>query len=272
MKINLFDSHVHSDNSHDGKNPIMFITDKAMENGIMGLSITDHFECDDIENLHKHRQAIKQSVFETELANTTYYGKIRLTKGIELGQASFRPDIATKMLSDNNFDFVLGSIHKLRDTEDFAYVNFDDTDIVIRDIMDKYFEECLELAKTADFDSLAHLGYPIRYIWGKYRIPFNLNLCSDIIDEILKVLITRGKALEINTSGMRTPLAKTNPDFDVLKRYRDFGGELVTIGSDAHMANDMCYAFDLVMDKMLEYGYKNFAFYRERKPVMLKII
>ncbi len=272
MKINLFDSHVHSDNSHDGKNPIMYICEYAKDNRIMGFSITDHFECDETQNMEKQCQAIKQSVFETELANTTFSSKIRLTKGIELGQPHYQPEISDKILNDHKFDFVIASVHKNKNQNDFAYINFDDHEIVIKNVMEEYFLSCLELAKYNKFDSFAHLGYPIRYIWGKYRIPFDINLHIDIIDEILKTLIANNKALEINTGGMRTPLAQANPDFDILKRYKDFGGELVTIGSDAHIATDMCYAFDIVMEKMLELGYKYFAFYKERQPVMLKII
>jgi len=236
----------------------------------MGLCITDHFECDS-QSIDESIQAIKQSLFEAELANTTYGMQVRVTKGIELGQPYAHPDVAEKALSLGKFDFVIGSVHGITDGTDLCLLDFNRPDIVITEVLEDYYKCCVKLAQWNGFDSLAHLGYPERYIWGKCRIPVNIEPYRDLIDEVLNTLIDNGKALEINTSGLRT-IGKTIPDMSIVKRYRELGGELITLGSDAHYAEHLAYGFDDTMDQLLKLGFRYFTVYRNREPLMLRIL
>ena len=95
---------------------------------------------------------------------------------------------------------------------------------------------------------------------------------SDHIDAILNCIIDNGKSLEINTQGIRRGLKKSAPEFDIVKRYKDLGGELITIGSDGHSAEEVGADIDDTMDRMMSLGYRYFAFYRNREPIMLRII
>lgn len=271
MKVNLFDSHVHSDNSPDGHHAIFYLCEKARENRITGFCVTDHFECDS-SDIESQELAIRQSVFETERAKLTFGNDIRMAKGIELGQGHIRPEIAKKVLASADFDFVIGSVHTLPDGSDFYYINYDNPDIIISDILMKYYQSQYEMAVWNGFDSLGHMGYPERYIWGNYRIPINNEPYRELIDETLRMLIANGKSLEVNTGALRKGLGKTTADRTVLARYRELGGELITLGSDAHLAQDMANGFDDAMDMLLTLGYRHFAFYSKRQPVMLKIL
>ncbi|MEG1942796.1 MAG: histidinol-phosphatase HisJ family protein [Angelakisella sp.] len=272
MKINLFDSHVHSDNSHDGHHSVLYLCEKARDNRIMGLCITDHFECE-AKDIAKQEIAIKQSAFEVERARLTTFGSdVMITKGIELGQGQMRPDIAASITESTDFDFVIGSMHVLPDGTDYFYLNYDDPQVVISDILMQYYKDQYDMAVWNGFDTLGHLGYPERYIWGNYRIPVNNAPYREIIDETLKVLISNGKSLEVNTAGLGSGLGKTTADRETLIRYRELGGELITIGSDAHTAQKMGNCFDNAMDMLTSIGFRYFAFYRHRKPVMLGIL
>ena len=83
------------------------------------------------------------------------------------------------------------------------------------------------------------MTYPLRYIVGEHGIPVDMSKFSDKVDEILSLLVKNEKALEINTSGLRQKLGKTMPEEDVVRRFKQLGGEFVTVGSDAHYAKDI---------------------------------
>ena len=124
--------------------------------------------------------------------------------------------------------------------------------------------------RFSDFDSLGHLDYVTRY--GESEKPFpSYRMFGDIIDEILRVLIARGKALEVNTAGYRKALRQPNPEPAILRRYRELGGELVTIGADAHAAKDLGKSCGQAMELLRELGFKAAAYYERHQPVMVDL-
>ena len=89
---------------------------------------------------------------------------------------------------------------------------------------------------------------------------------QDVIDEILKALIARGKGIEINTGGLKYGLGHPNPTEAILKRYHKLGGEIITIGSDAHAPEHVAYDFDKVPGILREAGFKYFTVFKKRQP------
>ena len=142
-------------------------------------------------------------------------------------------DVATseEILANLPYDMVIGSVHNFQNEQDFMYLDYSQWDIT--DLMNKYFDELIKLARWAKFDTLAHMTYPLRYIVGEHGIPVDMSKFSDKVDEILSLLVKNEKALEINTSGLRQKLGKTMPEEDVVRRFKQLGGEFVTVGSDA---------------------------------------
>lgn len=199
MYMNLFDSHVHSDNSHDGEHSITFLCEHAEQKKLMGLCITDHYELD--QNLAQADLCLRNSFMETGKARQAFDYRLVVMNGIEMGQAIQNKEKAQEILRRYRFDFVLGSLHCIRGMDDFAYIDFSDLDVDV--ILTRYFEEILELCQWGQFDSLAHLTYPLRYITGQYHIPVDLSRYDSIIDEILRTLAQKGLGLEINTAGLR---------------------------------------------------------------------
>jgi histidinol-phosphatase (PHP family) len=121
------------------------------------------------------------------------------------------------------------------------------------------------------FDSLGHLTYPVRYICGKYGKKLDMTVFSEVIDEILVTLIKNNKALEINTSGCRQKLNATMPDESIVKRYKELGGKLITVGSDAHYAEHLGADIDKAYEIALRCGFTEVAVYQDRTPTLIPI-
>lgn len=272
MFHNLFDSHTHSENSPDGKHSVTFMVENAYQRGLQGLSVTDHFECDCWEeDAYLMRQ--KQSSLDVAKTRAAFRNRLILTHGIELGNPHHSYTVAQDVLCSQRFDFVLASLHRMRDWKnfydlDYAKLSASDVHGMIR----QYFTELLEIVSWGNFDSLAHFTLPVRYLVNRCGIPIDFYRYQEQIDEILRLLAHTGRALEINTSGLRSRLQETLPPKWIIQRFQRWGGEKVTIGSDAHSALDIGEGIAAAMQQLQSLGMQYFAFYRSRKPVMLKII
>ena len=269
--LNVFDSHVHTDNSPDGFHSITHLCEMAVAAGVMGVAITDHYECNRAA-AGNYDVRLRQSLFETTKARVPFGGCLHIARGIELGQGHLAPEQAERVLSGNRFDVVLGALHTDRNGIPFCDMDFNDPDLVITQVLENYFPSTLEMVRWGRFDVLAHLGQPEQYIWGQYRIPVNLEPHMDTVEEILKALISEGIALEVNTSGLRHPSGFTFPREHIVRLYRQLGGELITIGSNAHHADSVGMGFDTAMQMLRSLGFEYFAFYSGHKPIMLKLI
>ncbi len=267
---NLVDLHTHTDNSFDGHHSTMFLCETAYMKGLRAVAFTDHLEMDAFYKGSFDRTAI-QSFFEVAKARSAFNGKLLVCVGAELGQAVYDKRVSEKLLETMNYDFVIGAIHNLPEIEDFYYMNFDDESIDYMALLEQYFEWELKLAQWAKFDTLAHLTYPLRYIVGKYKKPVDMSEFSEIIDEILITLVKNEKALEINTAGLRQPIGVTSPDEGIIRRYKELGGRLITIGSDAHYAEHLGAGIDKGYELALKCGFDKVAVYQNRTPTLIPI-
>ena len=268
MYLNLFDSHTHTDNSPDAVSSPMMLCEAAVEYGFSGIAVTDHcnMELFDRDN---YELRIRQSFFETLKARSVFRGMLTVSCGVELGQPLEAPERAEALIEKYDFDFVLCSLHALPGQLNFCYnkyANFSKKQLDI--IFAAYLRQLIRTIKWGRFDSLAHLTYPLRCLINRDGEAPDLSLCRELVDEALRLLIQNGKALEINTVGLRTALGSTLPPLDTLKRYRELGGELITLGSDAHCQKDVGAGVSEAMDCARAAGFRYFAFYRERKPQM----
>ena len=94
---------------------------------------------------------------------------------------------------------------------------------------------------------------------------------GDVLEEILRTLIEKGKGLECNTNGLRVGLGAPNPSLEILKRYREMGGEILTIGSDSHFPEYLGYGFDRVGDMLKSCGFQYYTVFVNRKPEFLPL-
>ena len=272
MYYNLFDSHIHSVHSPDGVHSLMYLAEQAENRGLIGLAITDHAECLGFEELGYKTRVIK-SAEDTAKANEAFRHRMTLALGIELGVCPGMYDVAEQISGLFAYDFVIGACHISRQGEGLAKFDYGALSESERHkLLAEYFEDLLELVKWGKFDSLAHITYPLRWALNNNGLRLPLEPHSEIIDELLRNLVASGKSLEVNTSGLRGPLKDTLPPKWVIERYKELGGKLITIGSDAHHADYVGLGLNGVMEMLASMGYEYFAFYRQRIPVMLRIV
>ena len=149
------------------------------------------------------------------------------------------------------------------------YDGFSDSELDA--MFEEYLKELLLMVKWGGFDILAHLTYPLRYIVGENHRTIDLKRHSDLIDEILRAAAQSGKALEINTSGLRQPLGETLPTLPFIQRFREFGGEYVTVGSDAHFAEDLGKGVNEGMEIARQAGFSHVTLFQNRTPLPIPI-
>jgi len=270
MYSNFFDSHTHSDNSPDGAHSITFMCENAVNKGLTGMAVTDHCEVNAYRQ-DKYDIRIRQSLFEANIAKAAFKHRLLITSGVELGQPMQDVETAEKIISAFNFDFILGSVHNIANEQDFYYIDYSSGEVDINALLDRYFKEMYAMVLWGGFDVLAHITYPLRYL-AAANVNADLGRHSDIIDEILKAAINSGKGIEVNTSGLRQAINDTMPNIQIIKRYRELGGEIITIGSDAHCTEHIGCGVQDTMSLLSGLGFKYFAFYKNRKPRMLNII
>ena len=272
----ISDSHVHSDCSFDGTDPVMMICERAAALGLYSIAVTDHCECD-IYYKEGFDRSVVQSFFETRKARAVFYGRLQVYAGIELGQPITDPIATRKALSAGAFDFVLASVHNLPGQKDFYYLNY--TDENVDPLLSDYFDHVLQVAKWGQFDSLAHLTYPLRYILAQPGLRVELSKYREKIDAVLLELIQQKKALEVNTSGLRQQIGDTLPDAERLiqqrknfvRRFYELGGTYVTLGSDAHRWADVSAGIEEAMSMIYKTGFRHYTIYSKREPRLVPI-
>lgn len=263
------DYHTHTEFSFDSTEPMENQVKKAISLGFDEMVITDHHESDptneeyffetDIDAYIKHFNTIKQK----------YKNQINLKLGAEIGYEARGRDILNKFVNDHPFEFVICSLHSLEGS-DFYLPDFF-VDKTKEESYSQYFITIQAFLKDfQNFEVLGHIDFIRRY--GNYE---NTELkyldYKELIDNILKDLIYNGKGIEINTSGIRYGIGEMHPGYDIVKRYRQLGGEIITIGSDAHRSEDMGANYDHARAILKEAGFKYFTTFTDRKPTFRKL-
>lgn len=268
FRVKLVDSHVHSDNSFDGNDPVIKMCEAAEFRDFGAIAITDHCETE-LFYSKKHNISIMNSYFSCAKAKCVFEGRLVILSGMELGQPLQDTSAAEEALELRPYDFILGSLHCLAGYKDFYF--FDPETMDAKEMLRLYFDELLKMVQWGKFNSLAHITYPLRYMIGKCDC--ELTPYMPVIDEILKLCAEKDIAFEINTSPLRGPLGKLpKEDFELLKRFNRLGGKLVTVGSDAHYARDFGAGIPFGMDLALQAGYKSVAMFIKQNAIELPLV
>lgn len=270
MYSHIVDFHVHTDNSYDGNHSATFICERAEFNNLRAIAFTDHCEVDRCIKDFAHERAVFQTFFEIAKVRSAFRGKMLILNGIELGQPSYAPHIAERILKSQKFDVVIGSIHNLRNGYD-PYYQDSFTEKGVHEFLKEYFYEMIKMCEWGDFDVLAHLTYPMRYFFSQSQISVDLNDYKSEVDEILRLIAKKDIALEINTAGLRQPLKKLQPETDVVRRFRELGGKFVSVGSDAHYASDLANGIPEAFKSAVDAGFDSITLFQNRAPVQMPI-
>lgn len=268
------DYHIHTCYSFDGDRSATpeAICKAAIERGLTDIAITDHFEVNAIpEGIDTPYDA--DAAFESVMQVKEIYGKrLNITYGIELGQASQYPDIANDFLRKYPVEFVLASLHNLRGKPDFYYMDFstideDETSSLYR----AYLSELLEMIDALDkIDAIGHITYPFRYIARAGKV-VDASQFYDGLADIFSVLVKKDVALELNVSTYAKGYGFTMPTPDILSLYRECGGRLITLGTDAHSPSAVGIAIPYAAELAKSVGFDSALVIRGGQKELIKL-
>lgn len=274
------DMHMHTWFSTDSEACPRDMADEAVRKGLKTICFTDHFDKDDLEWGEEGIFDVDAYFVEMQKLQEEYAGKLNIRIGIELGLRTYLKDYYEELTKKYPFDFVIGSVHNVpykKDAEGNILYTDPAAEKLFTDRTDKeayrlMMETTLENVRISDcFQTLGHLDYVVRY--GKLREKeYSYTDYADIIDEILKLLIEKEKGLEVNSAGLKYGLPFAHPHPDVLKRYRELGGEIITIGADAHKPEHIAYDFAKAEEILKSCGFKYYTEFFEQKPVFKQLI
>ena len=269
----IADCHMHTWFSSDSEARPEDMIEQAFRLGMKELCITDHYDMDYPVNpetgeteFRLDTPAYREKILDLQ---EQYRGRISIRFGVELGLQVHLKERLREYVSGWPFDFVIGSMHLLDGKDPYYADSF--PDMTDEEMYRAYFRATVEnLRSFHDFQTLGHLDYATRY--GKRKAAGYR--CSDYqeeLDEILRLLIEYQIALEINTGGLKYGLGYPNPHPDIIRRYRELGGELITIGSDAHEPRHVACSFDSAAELLKTLGFRCYAQFVGRKPVFYSL-
>ena len=240
----MFDSHVHTTFSADSQMKASEAIAKA-SNLNLGVVFTEHFDYGVVNDDGEF--TFDPQAYMNEYKNLRG-DKVRL--GVEVGLRKLARVANEKFLRQADFDLVIGSIH-LVDDLDIYYPEFyvgKDKATAYR----KYFEQMEAEAAVSDFDVLGHIDYICRA--APYDNPeIDYPTFTAEIDEVLKIIVERGKVLELNTRRFNN-IRAVEELVPIYKKYRSLGGRFVTIGSDAHKVSAVGNYFTRAVEFTRELG------------------
>ena len=274
---NLFDTHNHCQFSFDGKRTTVEASAaSALAKGLGGIAFTDH--CDIFVSCMPGTEdsAVPQDFdipgqqAEIDRVQSMFGDSLKILKGIEFGiNINCRQELSD-ILKSHSFDQVIASVHYLDNSDPYygGYFIGKDCKKAYGTYLETIYTEAVALK---DFDIIGHYDYVARYApYPQDGILYRE--FSDIFDTLFHYLIENGKGLEINTKSCTGGHGrKTFLDRDVLLRYRQMGGEIITLGSDSHDAANVAEDFEAHASLLRSLGFRWTSHYEKRQLVQLPL-
>ncbi|MCF6461877.1 histidinol-phosphatase HisJ family protein [Clostridium sp. Cult1] len=265
----MYDCHIHSDFSIDGKFLMEEMVLGAIEKNMKSICFTDHIDFDVTKNRididfrpDDYFKKIKQVKYK-------YMDKIEILAGVEIGMQPHLRHRYNEFINNNPFDFVIMSIHSI-EREDIHADNFT-YDKRPLEALTIYYEYLYQSIKNYNnYDVIGHIDYIDRYFEVPSQIPC-FKEYYPYVKQILELIIQQGKGLEMNTAGVKYGLGYYHPKIEILKLYKELGGEIITIGSDAHNPEFIGYEYKEVEKLLRELEFKYIYLYKERKKFPIHI-
>lgn len=272
----IADYHCHCYFSSDSDSKPEDMVKMAISRGLTKLCFTDHLDYlypSEIENDFIFNP--KERQLELLRIKEMFKNEIEILIGVELGLRN-EPDIksAVKAYYENiihefSYDFIIGSTHVL-EKKDPHYKEYWEGKS-IKDGITDYFQSIIDNSSYYSmYQVYGHLDYIIRYLPVEEK-NYQYSDYADLIDVALKSLINQGKGIECNSAGLKYQLGFAHPKVEILKRYKELGGEILTIGSDAHKPEHLAYDFPMVKDMLKDIGYRYYTIFKDQKPEFIKL-
>ncbi len=256
------DGHVHSEWSWDTTHGEMERTcARAIELGLPAVAFTEHADfgswavlVDDLE-AYPHLKAfalpsddqtsVVRALRPPPLDVESYlaciqqcrarFPDLRIVTGVEIGEPHRHPDAVAQLLEAGRFERILGSLHSLTEGKEISEMPNLFRQRPPEDVVRNYLVEVVRLIEGSDvFSVLGHIDYVLRY-WPRSAPPFDPLLFEAEFRDALRALADSGRTLEVNTRGHLPP--------EVIRWWREEGGQTVTFGSDAHDPTGLARGF-----------------------------
>ncbi len=274
-KYNIPDYHLHTLFSGDCETPLKDIIESALSKGLKSICITDHNDLDlpgephmddgtpisfdlDIDAYIPEMQSLRESV----LKDYNFDLRIGLEQGV---MPSTCKKLADYSKVHPELDFIIASTHIVDDMDPYYPEFWEDRD-PMKCYM-SYFETTLYNAENfSDYNVYGHLDYILRYgPCPKKKELVDIKPFMEIIEAILKAILDHGKGIEINTGSLYRGMDYSHPHTEVLKLYKELGGEILTFGSDAHDSIHIGHDFDAAADMARAMGFKYYCTFKNMK-------
>ncbi len=266
MSYLLPDYHVHTCFSGDSDTPVESMLKRAISLSVPELCITDHIDFEFPEEPDLFFFDTESYFYTLTKLKQQYKNQISLKIGVELGLQPHLAESNQAFIKELPFDFVIASSH-LVDHMDPYYASYWEGGTPKSKIQ-RYFESILEnLQVFSDFDVYGHLDYVVRYCTDKAFL-YQCEDYQDIWEECLRILIANGKGIELNCAGFRYG-KYPNPHQTILRRYKELGGEILTIGSDAHSPEYLAFHFPALPELLKSCGFSYITTFENRKPTFM---
>ena len=265
----LADIHTHTSFSSDSEAAPEAMLQSAVSRGLTTYCITDHMDW--LFPMDKGLFLFDPEEYFAKLTRLRdeWSDRIDLRIGVELGLRDEEDVVEPvrqyyeELLREYPFDFVIGSTHCVCHTDPY-YPDYWETRTDTEGVL-RYLEaELWNMEHYNGFQVCGHLDYILRYVPKNRRV--RKEKLADVIDAILRTIIRRGIGLEINTGALRRNYPETNPSAAIAARYKELGGKLITVGSDAHYAEHVAADFDRAEAMLREIGFTEYATFKAGQP------
>lgn len=266
--MKFFDTHTHSEFSPDSRLLLTEMAESFSKGLLSGIVVTDHYDVDVPEGVRPFDfDPFEQQSKIDEISKS--FG-VEILKGVELGLQINSLDKISKFASQCDFDQIIASVHFVDGIDPYSGDYYQRHDY--KSAYTRYLETILEnIDIFKNFDILGHFDYIVRYSPYKEKT-ITMKQYGDLMEEIFRKIIYSGQAFEINTNTYRTRNGET-PILDpsILVRYKEMGGEIITLGSDAHEKVRIGEKFEEMSEYLKKFGFKYLAYYKKRKVNFYKI-
>ncbi len=261
------DYHIHSSFSFDCQMSLEQICERAIALGIPEICITDHvdFVPGDPSTGYFQPEAYFAAI---EACREKFGDRLTIRAGAEMGEPHRFPYESEILADEYPFDFILGSLHWVQDEMVLQREYF--THRSPQEAYIAYFTELHTMVRVGGFDVLGHLDVVKRYGFDVYGT-FDPQEFEEPIREVLRACVEVGIGLEVNTSTLRRPVHQPSPTLTVLKWYREMGGEIVTLGSDAHELAHIGYALADMVALLKAAGFTHVTSFADHQPYFVPL-
>ena len=264
----FYDMHVHSNFSTDSQLDMESAVKRAIEFGLSGIAFTDHLDVDFTDYEDEFHYDFNEYFILLNSLKEKYGKAIDIISAVEIGLQPHVLDETAQLIKGFTFDYVIGSTHLIKRRDPYCGNYFRPEDEKIPSYT-LYLEEVYNNLKLYDnftFNTMGHIDYIVRYA-NFEDSAFYYNDYSSLLDELFKYIISKGMSFEINTSTyLKQPLDKR-----LLTRYKELGGELITLGSDAHSPDRIAKNFKTYADIIKDCGFDYIHHYKNGKAISEKL-